>query len=149
MSVPFCFSFSLCVSCFFCFIRIKAYSVSSRFLNTTALLCSSSCAAKSRVAVGCSLRTARSSSKAPLAVNSARYRSENSANRSGSWPNHLRSSLLGATDFNQRSICAFSLLIPRGHSRSTRNSITVGFFNRRVSTFDFHYLIPSLMLLGT
>jgi hypothetical protein len=54
-----------------------------------------------------------------FASSSARYRFWNSGQRSGSWPNHLRSSSLGAISFSHSVNSASLLLTPRGQRRST------------------------------
>src|ERR1700757_3216486 len=86
----------------------------SRFNKTTAWLRSLSFAPKhvrqrsARFSPLASIPPVLSSSPTPPA-----------AHRSGLCPNHLRGTALGAISFMHRSTCAFSLLTPRGHNRST------------------------------
>src|SRR5919202_965040 len=54
------------------------------------------------------------------ASGSATYRRRNSSQRAGSWPNHRRSSSLGAASRSQPSRARASRATPRGHNRSTR-----------------------------
>src|SRR6185312_814676 len=47
----------------------------------------------------------------------------NSFHFSGSWLNHFRSGVLGATSFIHASRCSASFFTPRGHRRSTRTRL--------------------------
>lgn len=76
-----------------------------------------------------------SSIRALLLFSSARYFLWNSVHRSGSCPNHLRRALLGPTSFHT-STCAFPLLNPRGHRRSTKNSLAIRVGWRLIHGFD-------------
>ena len=88
--------------------------------NTTALLRFSSRAAYTSVTTRCVRASARRHlSSDGLWRSSRRYRRINSVHFSGSCPNHRRSSVLGATAFNQSLIWARCLETPRGQIRST------------------------------
>jgi hypothetical protein len=88
-------------------------------------------AARLRKCRRASARSARSSSEP--------YRCANSSNFAGSWLYHLRSSVDGATSLHHSSSAALTLVIPRGHSRSTRtrrpSSSSGSSYTRRTRTF--------------
>ncbi len=77
-----------------------------------------------------------------FSLSSRRYRFLNSSHLLGSWPNHFRSSVLGAMSLSHRSTLAFSLVKPRGQSLSTRMRLPS-------SLSGFHTLVLSGCSCGT
>lgn len=95
-------------------------SASNSSRRTTALLCSSSCAANNKVTGLFRARSRISPSASGCRASSDLYRLRNSSQRSGLWPNHWRSAALGATSLYQCAVVASALLKPLGQRRSTR-----------------------------
>src|SRR5271154_847124 len=122
--------------------RTRLYLAFKVSASTTASLCSSSFAPKSKVSVPCSFAIFFSSAtNSFFFVNSPRYFFWNLIHFSGLCPNHFRSASLGATSFIQTSRCAASFFIPLGHRRSTSTRHPSSFFFRRffINPLNFNH----------
>jgi hypothetical protein len=97
----------------------------SIFSTTTALLRSRSDAPKRSVTLRFDARRLSSfnNSRRSGDCSSCRYFFSNAFQRSGLWPNHLRSALDGPISRSHRSSRAVLLETPRGHKRSTRTRV--------------------------
>src|SRR5690606_5345067 len=99
--------------------RLEWISASKYSFNATTLLCALSFAAKSRVRVRAEQASSSCARASPRSSSSRQYLCLKETHLDGSWPNHLRSSELGATSLIHASSLAASFERPRGQIRST------------------------------